>query len=368
MAGGSSRALAATWRESGPWSLFVAARGLEDRLPPWVARWQGRRNTRPYHHPRHDAAAPRHEGTDGRTARPPARGAVRVHGENVSAGRLAAEHLLGCGLSNFGFFAWGEAWWIDTYREGFVETLNKFQRTCDVYQPPRSNRRLLPQWHASMQPKVTKWLHGLAKPVGIFAPSPDYAATVLNICRSGGIVVPEEVAVISGVDDPALCNVFTPPLSCVDIPAERIGYEAADMLRRMMVGEPPPRKTMWIEATHVVRRQSTDLVAVEDADVAGAIRFIREQAFQRIRVPDIAAALGVSRRVLERKFQEFVQRTPKEEILRQQIERANCSGPKRVLHRGSGRIVAASRRSNIWRGCSTEWSDRHRELIARSIG
>ena len=28
-------------RESGPWSLFVAARGLEERLPPWVAHWQG---------------------------------------------------------------------------------------------------------------------------------------------------------------------------------------------------------------------------------------------------------------------------------------------------------------------------------------
>ena len=247
---------------------------------------------------------------------------ARVHGENTSAGRLAAEHLLECGLRNFGFFAWGEAWWIDAYREGFVGSLEESQRSCEVYQPPRSNRRLVPRWDTSMQPAVMKWLRGLTKPTGIFAPSPDYAASVLNLCRSGGIAVPEDVAVISGVDDPALCNVFTPPLSCVDIPAERVGYEAAAMLERMMAGEAPPRKTTWIAASHVVRRQSTDLVAVEDVDVAGAIRFIREQACEGIRVPDVAAELGVSRRVLERKFQQYLGRTPKDEILKFKLDRA----------------------------------------------
>jgi LacI family transcriptional regulator len=309
-------------RECGPWSLFVAARGLEDGLPPWVARWQGegiltRTTTRAMTQRLRGLKVPMvellgHEREE----------SARVHGENVSAGRLAAEHLVECGLRNFGFFAWGEAWWIDTYREGFVDTLKMLRSTCDVYQPPRTNRRLLPHWHAGMQPAVTKWLRGLPKPVGVFAPSPDYAATVLSTCRSENIAVPEEVAVISGVDDPALCNVFTPPLSCVDIPAERVGYEAAAMLHRMMAGEPSPKQTLWIAATHVVQRQSTDLVAIVDTDVALALRFIRQRACQGIRVPQIAAEIGISRRVLERKFQEFVRRSPKEEILRTQIQRA----------------------------------------------
>jgi LacI family transcriptional regulator len=94
------------------------------------------------------------------------------------------------------------------------------------------------------------------------------------------------------------------------------------MLRRMMAGEPPPRLTKWIAATHVVPRQSTDSVAVADPDVAQALRVIRQRACQGIRVPQVAAEIGISRRVLERKFQEFVQHTPKEQILRQQIDRA----------------------------------------------
>ena len=309
-------------RESGPWSLFVAARGLEDRLPPWVARWQGegilaRTTTRAMAQRLRGLKVPMVELLGHEREEP-----ARVHGDNASAGRLAAEHLLECGLRNFGFFAWGEAWWIDTYREGFVSTLEMFQKPCVVYRPPRTNRRLLPHWHSGMQPAVTKWIRGLAKPAGVFSPSPDYAATILSTCRSEDIAVPEQVAVISGVDDPAICNVFTPPLSCADIPAERIGYEAASLLERMMAGEAPPRETLWITATHVVQRQSTDLVAIEDPDVAQALRVIRQRACQGIRVPQLAAEIGVSRRVLQMKFREFVQRTPKEEILRHQLDRA----------------------------------------------
>ena len=151
---------------------------------------------------------------------------------------------------------------------------------------------------------------------------PDYAATLLNLCRSEDIAVPEQIAVISGVDDPSLCNVFTPPLSCVHLPAERVGYEAAAMLAKMMAGEKVPKHTVWIPASHVVVRQSSDLVAIEDAEAASAVRFIRQRACQGIRVPDVVVALGLSRRVLERKFQQYLGRTPKDEILKIKLDRA----------------------------------------------
>jgi LacI family transcriptional regulator len=329
-------------RESGPWSLFVAARGLEDRLPPWIARWQGegilaRTTTRAMTQRLRGLKTPMVELLGHEREEP-----ARVHADNTSAGRLAAEHLVECGLRNFGFFAWGEAWWLDLFREGFTGTLEMLQSSCDVYRPPRSNHRLLPHWSSGMLPAVTKWLRGLPKPAGIFAPVADYAATVLNICRSEAIRVPEEIAVINAVDDPTICNVFTPPLSCVDLPAERIGYEAAALLQRMMAGEAPPQKTTWIAATHVVRRQSTDLVAVEDPDVAQALRFIRQRACHGILVPQVAEEVGVSRRVLERKFQEFVQHTPKEEILRTQLDRA-----KLLLAQSDLSIEAIAQRSGF---------------------
>ena len=329
-------------RESGPWSLFIASRGLGDRLPSWFGRWQGegilaRTTTRAMRERLRSLNIPMVELLGHEPEMPGS-----IHGENGSAGRLAAEHLLECGLRNFGFFAYGEAWWIDTYREGFLSTLAMFNAPCDVYRPPRPNRCLLPGWQASMQPSLTKWLRGLPKPAGIFAPVLDYAATVLSTCRSEGILVPEQLAVISSVDDPALCNVFTPPLSCVDIPAERVGYEAAAMLQRMMAGGRQPSKTVWVPATHVVQRHSTDLVAIPDEDVAQAMRFIRQRACQGIQVPDVAAEIGISRRVLERKFQHFLKRSPKEEIRRTCVDRA-----KLLLTQSELSVEAISNRSGF---------------------
>jgi LacI family transcriptional regulator len=145
---------------------------------------------------------------------------------------------------------------------------------------------------------------------------------VLGLCRNLNILVPEEIAVLGAVDDPAICNLFTPPLSCADLPAERIGYEAAAMLDRCMAGEKPPKQTLWLPATHVAERQSTDLVAIDDPDVARAVRFIREHACRGIGVRQVVDHTGPSRRMLELKFQQYLGRTPKEEILKIQLGRA----------------------------------------------
>jgi LacI family transcriptional regulator len=94
------------------------------------------------------------------------------------------------------------------------------------------------------------------------------------------------------------------------------------MLGRAMAGESPPQRTLWVPASHVVARQSTDLVAIDDADVARAVRFIREHACQGIGVPEVVVHSGLSRRLLAQKFQQYLHRTPKEEILKVKLDRA----------------------------------------------
>jgi LacI family transcriptional regulator len=309
-------------REHGPWSLYFETGGLEDRLSPWITRWQGdgilARTTTPVMAEQlRKTGVPMIELLGDQPEQP-----AKVHGENASAGRMAAEHLLGCGLRSFGFFAYGDAWWSAAYRQGFEETIAMHRFACNTYRPPRANTRIWPKWRESMQPDIVAWLKSLPKPAGIFAPSIEYAGQVLGLCRNLNIAVPEEIAVLGAVDDPAICNLFTPPLSCVDLPAERIGYEAAAMLGRCMAGEKPPRRTMWIPATHVAERQSTDLVAIDDADVARAVRFIRENACHGIGVRQVVDHTGPSRRMLELKFQQHLGRTPKEEILKIKLDRA----------------------------------------------
>ena len=72
----------------------------------------------------------------------------------------------------------------------------------------------------------------------------------------------------------------------------------------------------------LVVRQLSDMVAVADADVAAAMRMIREHIRERIGVRDILREVPISRRRLEQRFVKLLGRTPKGEILRLHLREA----------------------------------------------
>ena len=84
---------------------------------------------------------------------------------------------------------------------------------------------------------------------------------------------------------------------------------------------PPPEKPIYIQPLGIVTRRSTDVLAIEDEDIAGAIRFIREHACDGITVEDVVDRLPLSHSALERQFSKLLGRTPKAEIIRVQLER-----------------------------------------------
>jgi LacI family transcriptional regulator len=76
-----------------------------------------------------------------------------------------------------------------------------------------------------------------------------------------------------------------------------------------------------VDPLGVKARQSTDLLAIEDTEVAKAVRFIRENACVGIRVDDVLDQVALSRRALEKRFRKAVGRPPHVEIRRVQLER-----------------------------------------------
>jgi LacI family transcriptional regulator len=143
----------------------------------------------------------------------------------------------------------------------------------------------------------------------------------LNICKEMNVAVPEEIAILGRGNDPVICDTVRPTLSSIDLDARRIGFEAAGLLDHMMAGKRAD-DFIYIPPKRVVVRQSTDLVAIEDPDVAQAVRIIRESACSDIDVARIAENVGVSRRVLESRFDRYLGRSPKTEIMRVRIETA----------------------------------------------
>jgi LacI family transcriptional regulator len=300
------------------WSIFFEERGLEELPPRWLKSWQGdgiiaRTANRRISHQLNNLKAPRVELLGLKEEEP-----AKVHGDNRAAGRIAAVHLMETGLRHFGFFAGGDPWWIAICREAYCMELKQHGFSCNIYRPPVKDNHILPRWHENQEAILTQWLKSLPQPCGVFCATD--ARIVLEFCRHLNISVPEQMAILGEDDDPVVCGVSSPPLSAIDFGSKKIGYRAAVLLDRMMAGAPAPKAIEWIAPVRVTPRQSTDIIAVEDDEMAQALRFIRQHACSGIDVNDVATAACISRRALERRFRTLFDRTPKTEILRIQLE------------------------------------------------
>jgi len=145
---------------------------------------------------------------------------------------------------------------------------------------------------------------------------------LLDACRRCAIAVPDEIAVIGVDNDELLCELSDPPLTSLIPNTHRTGYDAAALLDELMSGKRPPAQAHLVPPVGVATRQSTDVVAIEDRSVAMAMRHIREHACDGINVKDVLRAAPQSRRRLESAFRRLFGRTPHEEILRLQLDRA----------------------------------------------
>jgi LacI family transcriptional regulator len=102
----------------------------------------------------------------------------------------------------------------------------------------------------------------------------------------------------------------TRPLSSVVPNVQRTGYEAAALLDEMMGGKSVRGETHLIPPLGIATRQSTDVLVLEDRNVARAVQFIRDRACDGIKVKDVLRAVPQSRTLLESRFKRILGRTP----------------------------------------------------------
>jgi LacI family transcriptional regulator len=111
-------------------------------------------------------------------------------------------------------------------------------------------------------------------------------------------------------------------LSSVILPAERVGYEAAALLDRLIAGARPPPAPIFVPPIGVATRRSSEVLAVKDSDVVAAVRFIREHAHMPVRVSDVLQQVHAGRRALERRCHKVLGWRLGAEIRRAHFERA----------------------------------------------
>lgn len=323
---GLLRGIARYARLHGPWSFYVSPGDFEQAVPV-MADWKGagiiaRVENRRVERALLEAGVPviTLDLSEAQLRRESALGSFcEVRSDSWQAARLAAEHLLDRGFRHCGFVGIPGRIWSKRREESFRERLREAGLEPRVY--GGAGRTAERRWDVE-QSRLARWLHDLPRPCGVMACNDDRGRQVLEACRIAGLRVPEEVAVIGVDNDELLCELADPPLSSVALNAEHGGYLAAELLDALMRGKVRKRRTITVEPLYVVTRRSTDVVSIEDRDVAEALSFIHAHATDPILVADVVRHVRLSRRTIEQRFRRALGRSVHHEILRVRLERA----------------------------------------------
>lgn len=304
------------------WSVFLEQRDLFKQPPRWLNKWHGdgiisRATTPRLLDAISDTGVPFVELTD-------RKGDVefsQIRSDDAAIGKMGAEHLLERGFKRFGYCGYkGEAW-SKRREESFVKTIDqKSSGSCSLYNSTWQGRNAR-NWEDE-QRCIIEWLQTLTPPFAVMACNDIRGRQIIDACSELDLAVPEQVVVVGVDDDELLCRMCSPPLSSVIPNAQAVGFRAAEVLASLMDGKSPASEVQLIEPLGVATRQSTDVVAIDDPDIAAALRYIREYACRGITVAEVVRDNSVSRSTLERQVRKYLGRTPQEEIRFVQIKRA----------------------------------------------
>jgi LacI family transcriptional regulator len=247
--------------------------------------------------------------------------ANQVMEDNLMAGRLAAQHFMERGHTQFA--------WLSAYRGlvsndrhgGFTSALAESGFTCHrlEYRQERSNLR---DWR-HRKAWLARQLRTLPRPLACYVLDDQLASEAIEVCLANGWRVPEDFAVMGTGNIEIACECSHVPISSVDLAEEEIALKAAQLLDRLMRGrrQQPVRQTV-IAPRGVVIRSSTDFLAVASPLLRRAVDFVGANLRRPFSLEQVAESVGVSRRTLYNLFQRHLSRSPAEFVLKARLDRA----------------------------------------------
>lgn len=240
----------------------------------------------------------------------------RVHVDFAAAGRLAARHFLDRGLRRFGFLGRER----DAAARVLLEGFRAEAGDVDVLLVPAEPQDAA-AWGRVQRP-LRRWVESWRPPLGVLASMDSLARYLCDAALRRGRRIPDDVAVVGSGNTSLLCDLLEPTLSSLEHGFERVGRRAAELLDSLMAGRKPPKEPVLLPPSGVVARRSSDVFAVDDPAVAGALRAIWARSGRPLRVSTILQEVPASRRTLERRFRAVLGRTIHDEIRRAHVEQA----------------------------------------------
>jgi LacI family transcriptional regulator len=247
----------------------------------------------------------------------PVVGASGVDIDDVAIGRLAAQHLVTRGYQHFAFVGRRDAHYAKQRLDGFQSLVGE----VPVYWEEFRDWRQYDEYWRDPDEDMVGWLANQATPLGIFTAHDPTGRHVLEAAAQAGLEVPFSVGVISANDDETVCEMARPALSSIRLPWHRLAAEAVQMIEAIWAGKSPVSPVL-VPPLDIVARGSSSYEAVNDPLVRRAMGILIDHISTILTVEEWAAKTGMSRRVMERRFQASLGRSPHAVILHERVERA----------------------------------------------
>ncbi len=237
--------------------------------------------------------------------------------DEVAIGRVAADHLLECGLRRLACLynkETGSTWW-PLRNQGFIQRA----RACAVEAVQFPGPSIIdPRWCDAF----IAWVEQDPLPVGVFTGNDQYARSLAQACTDRGLIVPDRVSIIGADDSRWHCLLAPLPLSSVVVPHYTLGREAARLVARRLGAPKAPIQQIPLPPSGVAVRRSTDIRSTIDGMVDAARRYIEQHVDDALRIDGMARHLGCSRRSLEMRVRKATGGSVLEFVHRIRIRRA----------------------------------------------
>jgi LacI family transcriptional regulator len=301
----------------GPWSFF-SERGEPEKILPYLKNWKPNGIITYIFDEEHiNSFIPKGLPAVVIGSNDEIPGYPNVLGDQENHSKMAADYFLNAGFQNFAYCGFSNLEWSKLRGRYFAERLKEAGFEASYYESPLLFYHK--HWQ-NEQEELADWLVSLPKPIAVMACNDERGRHVLEACKIAELAVPEQVAVIGVDNDETICELTQPLLSSVAVNTEKAGYEAAELLDKMMNGQKGPYENIIVQTLQVVPRKSTDILMIRDESVAKAVNFIRFNAKRPLQVQEVAATVAMHRRGLERLFKKRLNRSIHEEIRRVRVE------------------------------------------------
>ncbi len=244
-----------------------------------------------------------------------------ITGDYRKTGKMAAEFFLNKGFQHFAFYGYRDTVWSQERCEGFYECIAErgFGNNFHAYQ----EQSLDDLWFYEAPPLLS-WLKSLPHPTALMACDDNQGNRITEICKVNNIKVPDKIAILGVDNDEIICNLSDPPLSSISHNIVRGGFEADELIDRLLNDEENNRQDMQdvvIQPINIVNRLSTDFYSTTDMHIHTALKYIHQNIASDITVSDIVKQVPLSRRLLEIRFKQVTQQSIHKYIFNLRMER-----------------------------------------------